>query len=470
MPSRTRISQPIKIGYATAELGINTVETLLRIYLLIYYTNVVGLEAGLGGVAMFLALAWDAVTDPLMGMISDRTRDRFGGRRGYLPVGGLLLATGTMALFWPPDMASQAGRFAWFLGSYCFLNTGMTVLSVPYMAMAGEMSSDPHERTALFGWRFVFANLGAMGAAILPLLFLGSIETGAGGNAATMPQVSVVASAMALLSALISWQATRRARFIRRPVPAESILRTFSLPMRSPTFRPLLAAYVVATTGIGINATTFLYYYKYHLRLPELQTQQVLAVFLLVFTLSILLWVKVARHFGKIRPLVISATVLGFGNTALYLLLPTGSAAYWWVMILGAVGLASFVGSIVLFDTLLTDVLDHDQVHSGEIRSGLFFGVWRFASKLARGGSVLIVGLVLWAVDFQEQQEIQPDGVESALVWLFGPGVGAFFLASAGILRCYRFDKCKQEQVRRILTNRADRPSRATPRQRHPGP
>lgn len=453
MASRPLLSRPIQIGYATAELGINTVETLLRIYLLIYYTNVVGLEAGLGGLAVFLALAWDAVTDPLMGMISDRTRDRFGGRRGYLPIGGLLLATGTMALFWPPEIASQAGKFAWFLGSYCFLNTGMTVLSVPYMAMAGEMTKDPHERTLLFGWRFAFANLGAMCAAVLPLLFLQEGKS----NAATMPQVSAIATAMVVLAALVSWRATRSVRMIQAPARAESILRAFTLPLSNPTFRPLLAAYVVATTGIGINATAFLFFYKYHLRLPEQQTQQVLAVFLLVFTLSILLWVQLAKRFGKRRPLIIAATVLAFGNTALYVLVPTGSASFWWVMTFGAVGLASFVGSIVLFDTMLTDVLDHDQIGTGEIRSGLFFGVWRFASKLARGGSVLVVGLVLWSVNFQEQNDQQPDAVETALVWLFGPGVGAFFFLSACILWRYRFDEKKQHQVRRILVLRAGR-------------
>jgi GPH family glycoside/pentoside/hexuronide:cation symporter len=463
MTVRSRLTLPVQVGYATAELGINTVETLLRIYLLIYYTNVVGLEAGLGGLAVFLALAWDAVTDPLMGMISDRTRHRFGGRRGYLPIGGLLMAVGTMALFWPPDLAGQAGKFAWFLGSYCFLNTGMTVLSVPYMAMAGEMTEDPHHRAVLFGWRFVFANLGAMCAAILPLLFLGDGggESNGSGNAATMPQVSAIATAMVVLSALVSWLATKRVEFQSKPARHESILRSFTLPLRNPTFRPLLAAYVVATTGIGINATTFLYFYKYHLRLPEQATQQVLTVFLLVFTLSILFWVQLAKRHGKRRPLVVAATVLAIGNTALYLLLPVGLASFWWVMIFGAVGLGAFVGSIVLFDTMLTDVLDHDQVCTGEVRSGLFFGVWRFASKLARGGSVLVVGVVLWAVDFQEQQEVQPDGVESALVWLFGPGVGAFFLLSACILWRYRFVEKKQEQVRRILASRGANQSEA---------
>jgi Na+/melibiose symporter-like transporter len=448
MTARPYLTIAVQVGYATAELGINTVETVLRVYLLIYYTSVVGLEAGLAGLAISLALIWDAVTDPLMGQISDRTRHRFGGRRGYLPIGGVLLALGTLSVFWPPALDSQGARFAWLLVSFCFLNTGMTVLSVPYMAMAGEMTVNPHERAVLFGWRFAFANIGAICAAVLPLVFLSDGVS----NAATMPAVSAIAAGLVFVTALVSWRATQKVRFVEQPVKAQSLLHTFVLPLRNPTFRPLLAAYVIATTGIGINAATFLYYYNFHLRLEQQETQQVLAVFLLVFTVSILLWVKAAKRFGKRRPLVLGASVLAVGNTTLYLLVPPGG--FWWVMILGAIGLAVFVGSIVLIDTMLTDVLDHDAVRTGEVRSGLFFGVWRFASKLARAASVGAVGLVLWLVGFEEQQPQQPAGVETALVWLFGPGVGLFFLLAACILWRYRFVEAKQDQVRAILAKR----------------
>ncbi|HEX5054683.1 MAG TPA: MFS transporter [Planctomycetota bacterium] len=448
MNERPHLPLRVQAGYASADIGLNTVETVLRIYLLIYYTDEVGLQSGLAGLAVGLGLVWDAVTDPIMGTISDRTRDRFGGRRGYLPPGGLMLALGVWAVFWPPVLDGQSAKFVWLLLSFCALNTGMTVLSVPFMAMAGEMTADPHERATLFGWRFAFANLGAMLAAAMPALFLGAGQR----NTAAMGPVSLIAAGLVVASAMCSWWVTRGLRFLVPPLVRESLRESFRAPLRNAAFRPLLLAYVVATIGIGVNAATALYYYRYWLLLTEAQTQVLLVVFVGVFTLSILGWVRVARTFGKRRPMVFGASVLGLGTTALYLGLEPGSFVA--VLVLGGVGLGWLVGCIVLIDTMLTDVLDHDLVRARRLRSGLFFGVWRFASKLARAGAIAFAGLVLQVVGFVPQSAEQRPAVDTALRWLFGPGVGGFFLLAAWILWRYRFDEQKQAQVRRILARR----------------
>lgn len=446
-----KLTLRVQVGYATADIGLNTVETVLRLYVLVFYTDVVGLSAWLAGLAASLAIVWDAITDPIMGVVSDRTRHRFGGRRGYLPAGGVLLALGVVAVFWPPPLDGQALKFTWLLFSYCFLNTGMTVLSVPFMAMAGEMTEDPHERAVLFGWRFAFANVGALAAAALPQLFL---RPGAG-SAASMPAISLVAAALVVATASCSWLATACVRFLTPPLQHQSMVGAFVAPFANRAFRPLLWAYVIANTGIGINAATFFYYYQHVLALPEERTLHVLATFMVVFTGSILGWVQLAKRFGKRRPLVVGATVLGLGTTALYVSVPPG--AYVLVMACGAVALGSFVGCIVLIDAMLTDVLDHDFLRTRQLRSGLFFGVWRFAGKLARAAAVAVVGFVLSAVGFVEQATAQPPAVGTALVALFGPGVGAFFLAAAWILWRYRFDERKQAQVRDLLARRQAR-------------
>ncbi|MBX3465226.1 MAG: MFS transporter [Planctomycetes bacterium] len=449
MSSAPPLPLRVQAGYSVAEIGLNLVETTMRIYALKFYTDTVALDAGLAGLAIGLAIVWDAVTDPVMGAISDRTRHRFGGRRGYLPLGGALLALGVVAVFCPPQLVGAWAKFAWLLGASCFLNTGMTVLSVPYMAMAGEMTPDPHQRAKLFGWRFAGANLGALAAAALPALFL--VE--AGGGAAAMPQVSFAAAAIVVASALATWRATARVAF-QAPPPAAGA-RGGPSPWRNPTFRPLLLAYVVATAGIGVNGATFLYYYEHRLRLPAAATQTVLVVFLLVFTLSILGWVAVARWCGKRRPVVMGATVLGTGTALLYLLAAPGD--FWPVLTLGAIGLGSFVGCIVLIEAMLTDVLDYDLLRTRRARAGLYFGIWRFASKLARALAVGAVGPLLAWVGYREGAATQPAAVERALVLLFGPGVGGTFLLAAGILAVYRFGDPKQAQVRRLLARRRAR-------------
>lgn len=451
MSDRPRLSLATQVGYATADIGLNTAETAVRIYLLIFYTDEVGLRSGLAGLGLGLGLIWDAITDPIMGSISDRTRHRFGGRRGYLPVGGVLLALGVLAVFLPPAMATQSAKFLWLLFAYCFLNTGMTVLGIPYTAMAGEMTEDPHERAVLFGWRFAFANLGAILAAGMPALFL----VGDQHNTAAMGAVGAVAAGLVVLSSLCSWRATRGVAFLSPPLVHEPFFRAFAVALRNPAFRVLLLVYVIATIGIGINASTALYYYQYRLQMSEGQIQTLLVVFIGMFTLSIFGWVKAARRFGKRRPMIFGAAVLGVGTTALYLAMTPGQFPL--VLAIGGVGLGWLVGSIVLIEAMLTDVLDHDLVRTRQLRSGLFFGVWRFASKLARAAALGVVAVVLEFVGFVPRQAEQSPAVATALTWLFGPGVGLFFLASAFVLWRYRFDEHKQVQVRRILARRAGR-------------
>lgn len=453
MRARPELPLPVQAGYATADVGLNCVETLLRLYVLVFYTDAVGLRADLAGYAAAIAIVWDAATDPVMGAISDRTRHRFGGRRGWLPAGGALLALGMIAVFWPPALDSQAEKFGWLLLAYCFLNTGMTVLSVPYMAMAGEMTAQPSLRLSLFGWRFAFANVGALLAAVLPRAFLGENRTTVG----ALPAVSAVAAALAAATALVSWAATARVRFAAPPLPRQSLGAVFAAPFQCPSFGPLLLAYVVANTGIGVNAAAFFYYYEHVLELPEVKTLNVLAVFMLVFTGSLAGWVRLGRKWGKRRPLVVGAAVLGIGTTALYVLLPAG--AYGLVLALGAVGLGSFVGCIVLIDAMLTDVVDHDWLRTRQWRSGQFFGVWRFAGKLARALSVVVVGVVMDLAGYVPLASEQPSSVDATLVVLFGPGVGGFFVLAAWILGRYRFDDAAQARVRTLLARRRARVS-----------
>ncbi len=450
-----------QVGYAFAETGINAVETLVRIYLLIFYTDEVGLSPSLAGFALGAVLLLDAVADPVMGSISDRTRHRFGGRRGYLPLGAVALAAGLLLVFWPPAMDGQLAKFAWLLFSYGVLNLGMTVLSIPYTAMTGELSELPQVRTSLLGWRFAFANLGAVLAVGAPTLFL----VAGRGSAAASPMASLVVAFAVVGASLVSWRATAALPVPARPAAAPPLLRSFATALRSRPLRPLLAAYVVATIGIGVNYTTAQYYYRYLLDLDEAQVQQLLAVFLLVFTVSILGWVAAARRVAKRRLLVVGSFALGLGTSALYLLVPRG--AFHTTLVLGGVVLGSLVGCIVLIDALLTDVIDHDRVRTKQLRSGVYFGVWRFASKVARAAAIGLAGLVLDLAGFEPNEE-QGEFVQQVLRLQFGPGVGGFFCAAGAILCAYGFTEAKQEQVRRLLQRQTGREGRGDTPGREP--
>ncbi|MEY2713723.1 MAG: hypothetical protein RIT24_66, partial [Planctomycetota bacterium] len=458
------------------------------LYLLIFYTDKVGLSSSLAGVALGIGLVWDAVTDPVMGAVSDALAPRH-GRRMFLWSGGLLSALGFWLVFAPPPLDGQTEKFLWLTFAFCFLNTGLTIINIPHVSMATEITDLPHERSTLFGWRFACMNIGAIVAAAAPEAFLvdvmgpvawviaglvfcaspatwaatvhGAIVAAAAPEAIlddanprtvdVMGPFAWVIAGLVVCTSFATWAATAHVRFQFAPASKEPFLRQMRDAFANPAFRPLLIASVLATVGIGANSATALYYYGYCLDLSSGDAHQLIAVALVVFTVSILVWVALGRRFGKSHPVAYGAMLLGLGTSAAYPMLPSGN--FVWPLVVSSVGLGSLLGCIVLIDSLVTDVIDFDTVRSRARRSGVYFGVWRFAAKIARGIAIGGTGWLLEVVGFVPNQD-QPEHVRIALSWIFGPGVGVWFVAAALVLLRYRFDDAKQAQVQSILRRR----------------
>ena len=436
-----------RIGYSIAETGINAVETLLRLYLLIFYTDAVGLAPGWAGLAVALGLCWDAVTDPLMGYLSDRWYSCLGGRRPFLLLGGLLLGISIYILFSPPSLETTATKFTYLLAGFLFLNTAMTILSVPHMAIAAEITVEPDERSTLFAIRFACGNIGAIFGAGLPGFFASGERLQPIEQRLAMNEMSIWLALVVWGTAGWAWAAIAKQPMHRAATHIE-LRQSLVQIWRNSAFRPLLLAYVVATFGVAINGALALYYYRYRLLLEEQAVQLILVVFMLILTLSLVGWVLLSRKLGKLRPLLLGVSLLGFFSCVTYPFFPPGN--FWVPLLVGGVLLGSCVGSVVLLDSLLTDVIDYDQVRTGIQRSGVYFGVWRLGAKIARALAVAGAGLVLEVIGFTPNT-VQSAEVSEALAWLFGPGVGVFLVLAALLLWQYRFDDAKQRQVRRIL-------------------
>ena len=445
-----------RLRFASVETGLNAVETSIRLYLLAFYVDVAGLRPALAGAAIALGLVFDAVTDPLAGGLSDRLRDRFGGRSGWIAAGSALTALGGMLLFQgADDPATQGSLFFRLLGSYLVLSLGMTLVAVPHAALVTEVSHDRHERSALMGWRFALGNLGTLVAAGLPAAMSVSGDTTVGGVAA-MPRVAVVLAGLMILSGLVTAASTRRvATRDRSPVETgRHLWASFTVPLGDAAFRPLLLAGVLATVGIGINAATALHYYGYRLGLASDEIRLILIVFVFVFSATIPGWVAVSRRFGKNRPLSIGACTLGIATSIVYPTLPEGAVTLTlWV---SAVGLGAMVGCVVLVDSLVTDVVDLRLLKSGRPDAGAYFGVWRFIQKLARAIALVAVGLVLDGWGFEAGSAIDPDAGQ-ALALLFGPGVGTCFIATGLVIGRYRFRDPDHARVQALLQRRSRR-------------
>jgi len=462
-----RLPLRVRAGYGTAELGMSAAEVMLQLLLFNFYTGAIGLRPELAGYALGLAILWDALVDPLMGTISDRTRLVFGRRRPYLLVGGAFLATMMCLLFTPPNLESQTSKFLYLFVCYTLANTSMTIINVPHSALGGELSFDRDERTELFGWRMLFKNFGFLFGAILPGALLGFNEGDPNAEFTANAQASLGVAVAIILSATVTVMAV--GRYDR---PSEAPPRTTGAAREvrdffrgivsvafSPVFGPLLLGFVVAQIGRTINASLALQYYDVRLGIPESDVLvYIVGVLMVVMSISIIGWVLVSRKYGKKRPAFVGAVTFGILTSIGYLILPYGNLPM--AVLFGAVLCGATVGSIVLFDSLVADVVDYDELKTRQHREGLYFGCWLMGQKLSRALGLSLTGILLSQTGYEENVAQQAEGVGWRIALLFGPGVGIWFIAAALIFLLMPLTDTRHRRVQALLRQRQERKAR----------
>ncbi|WP_428264232.1 MFS transporter [Haliangium sp.] len=459
--SRAGLPRGRMAGYGAAELGITAIEFFLQFYLLKFYTDVVRLEADIAGLALALAMVWDALTDPLMGTISDQTRSRWGKRRLYILLGAPILGASFVLLFSPPALDTQAAKFAFLLVSYLLVNTGMTIIAVPHAALGGELSADVDERTEIFGWRFLFTNLGLVLGIVLPGLVAAYAGGGPNGRvtASATPASYLVALVLVAAAGVTCW-ATRGLDkpSVEVAVTLRRYLRALAATMTNRPFLVLVAAYVLGSAARAVNAAVALFYYEYRLGLAEADVLlYVLLPFGCLIAASIILWLRLAHRYGKRRPAVWGIFALGLLTAVGYAILPKhGLTGPIIVAVVGGV----LVGAVFLLDSTVADVVDYDEVWTGSHREGMYFGFWRLSTKLARAVGLAASGLLLEAIGFDGAHTVQSPETEFGLAMIFGPGVGGMFMIAALVYLFMPLDRDRVRRVRRILDLRRARRAR----------
>ncbi len=459
IPNAVRLPLRIRVGYGVAEIGMSAAEVMLQVFLFKFYTSAVGLDEFLTGIALGLAVLWDALVDPAMGAVSDRTSSRWGRRRPYIIVGSLALATTTYFLFSPPELGTQTAKFIYLLIFYALVNTSMTIINVPHSALAGELSMDRNERTELFGWRMLFKNVGFLFGAIYPSGLLDSVLASGGTEFDARSQASVVLAIAVVLSALIT--ATMVGKYDRpfSVLPGKKIgawrqfkrfLKGVWSVARNPVFAPVLWGFVIAQVGRTINSSLALHYYQVRMGFSEKEVgQYILGVLIIVITLSLPVWVWLARKYGKKRPAFIGAMLMGVLTMVGYPLLPPG--VLWVSVLYASVICGAVVGSIVLFDSLVADIVDYDELKTREHREGLYFGCWLMATKVSRAIGLGSTGLLLAAIGYDETSLVHTPDTGFKIALLFGPGVGICFILAALVFLWMPLTDARHKRVQELL-------------------
>lgn len=422
--SAAKLPTGVKIGYGVIEIGHSGVEIMVRLSLLIFYTEMVGLEPYLAGLAISLGIVWDAVSDPIVGRFSDVYTLNGERRRPYFIPGSILLGIFVSGLFTVPQLDSQLGKFSWLLFFYIMVNTSLTITSVPHLALAGDMTKNSGERTQMLAWRLLFGNIGMLLGTGLPYLW----QT-YGYNKPTDDQFSAYTiGILCFVSATITYLSTweQKAKVVKGK--KEKLWSELKSMRRNKSFWNLVVSFATATVGLTLNSTLALFYYRYRLKLPEAEVRLVLLVFVLIFCSAIPIWVKASERVSKIRLIRWNVFLLGVMTIVAYPLLPEKNI---WAPLLVCIPGGVFVGSIVLLEAAVADCITEE---TDDANFGSYFGIWKLVGKISRALSMAGAGMLLQIIGINGQLEISNEA-SWQLALLFGPGVGIFLIAAAILLK-----------------------------------
>lgn len=424
----------INLGYGALEVGVSAMESYLRLYLLIFYTDRIGISPSWAGIAVAMGVLWDGLMDPLIGRLCDRTKSRFGPRIPWIIIGSPLLIVSFILMFSISPTFDATTKILWLIFTNIAVNTSMTLVSIPHLALGADIAVDQNERTKMYASRTFMSIVGLFcgiaAPAIIRALHGPSGESIDLSSAILLGVLLLLATLMTVTIFLpIAKQHADRRSLIEPEFSATAKWSTWhKLIFSHSRIRPLLFlmfAYFIATLGQGVNSSLALYYYKYRLQFSEAQLQNILMAFMLVLVLSIPFWVLLSRYVQKNYLVAAGVGGLGVMSSLVYTRLVPGDTLS--ALIAGGVG-GILLGSIGLLESLLVDTAQHCQF--AERDNGLLFGLWKFNAKAARAVSIAGAGHLLTAIGYTAGSVPAPHVTEH-IAWIFGPGVGLLFIAGA---------------------------------------
>lgn len=444
-----------KIGYALGDLGISISYFAVGFFFMYYLTDIIGMDPLLAGLAFFVGKLWDGVNDPLMGILSDRTRSRLGRKRVYILAGALPFALSFVLLWMIPVDAGPWLQFALAAASLTLYATTYTVVVVPYMALVPVMTDDYDERTQITGLRAILSTFGTIlggGAAMLlsaftnEVLGLRTITIGFG-----------LFTLISLLTAAYSVRGVEAAEDARAPIMEFSLTRYLGI-VKEPNVLVLLTLKFLGAIATGSLSAALPYFAEHILGDPGKSTTG-LAIYVALSAIVLPAWSKLTQRFDKRRLLLTGNVATALVLLAVGLFAGEGNVLLYY---LGCVLLGLAMSAYLLIPySLVPDLVDLYQHKTGERHESVFFGLWMTVHQLGISFAGLILGAMLDLFGYSGDAAVQTGSALLAVRLAFGILPGLFFVLAALVLQRYQVTREVYQKVRADLEQRAAQEAQA---------
>jgi len=425
-------------AFSISALAIGGASMPLAVYLPPFYAQTMGIDLALVGTIFMIARLWNAVSDPVIGALSDRTESRFGRRKPWIAVGGVLFVLSAAAVFMPGGRVTASQLLPSLFGLYL----GWSMVSTPLYAWSGELSGEYHQRTRVQTYLQTTAALGLALVLLIPTALDWLGHPSPADKIAPMGWFVILAAAAGVPTVLLFFREQPRQRSTRSRAGLGPIWPMLSDPL---VLRVMGSDFFVAL-GQGFRSGLFVFFVSAYMGLPQWAG----LLYLIQFVFGVFagpIWLRIGYRLGKHRTVVLGEVTQILVNLALLPLAPGDLGP---VIALTVIqGLAQGSGNLML-RAIVADVADAHRLTTGEERSGLLFSIFNVTTNAGLGVAVGIAFPILSWLGFSPGGHNGPAALRSLhVLFALGPAFG--HAVSALLIRRFPLDEARQAEISRTL-------------------
>jgi Na+/melibiose symporter-like transporter len=473
-PVRADLGFWAKCAYGFGSVAYGVKNNGFDYFLLLFYSQVIGLDARLVGIAVTTALVFDAISDPVVGYWSDNLRSRWGRRHPFMYAAAVPVALSYFLLWNPPDLG-EAGLFWYVLVLAVSIRTFITAYETPSSALAPELTEHYEERSALLSFRYYFGWTGGNVMSVLMFVvifpaFVTDVVADGRFNRDAYALYGVIGSGLIFLSIIVSALGTHaHIPNLKAPPPQRKLTlgRIFREIFETLSNRSFIALFVSAIFGAvasGLSAALAFYFWTYFWEFSSEQTGVLTLGVFISAVIGTVLAPIVTRRVGKKYGAMATGLVAFIGAPMpvvlrLFDVLPDNGTAFvfWFVFVTTVIDVGLIICFQILLSSMMADLVEQSELETGRRSEGIFFSAVTFIRKSVQGLGILVASFVLYLAGLEAGADAV--GVDDETLWRLGayyvPTILALWLTMMGLISFYRLDRAAHEEnLRRLAESR----------------
>ncbi|MDJ0693276.1 MFS transporter [Mastigocoleus sp. MO_188.B34] len=456
----SKINFGTKLAFGTGDLGTAITSMILISYLSPFLTDVAGLSPVLAGRTQLVGKIWDAVNDPMVGFASDRTQSKEGRRYPWMIWGAIPFGLFFFLQWIVPDL-NQWGLFWYYTIISILFNAFYTIVNLPYTALTAELTEDYNERTSLNSFRFAFSISGSILALVIALILSGVFPNSSNQQYMFLGGICALLSIIPLY--LCVWGTKKQAQRIARqnanlekPVSL-SFGEQIKIVLHNRPFLFVLGIYLCSWMAVQLTASIIPYFVSSWMRLEKIHITLVLLAVQGTAMVMLFFWSSISQRIGKKAVYFLGTIFWIIAQVGLFFLQPGQVGLMYALAVIAGLGIS--VAYLIPW-SMLPDVIELDELRTGQRREGVFYSFVVFVQKICLGIAISVVLQRLGTAGYIKPTldvplPIQPDSVLEVIRVSIGPLPAIVLIA--GLILAYFYPITREKHAQMLLELRERR-------------